>query len=121
MVEGFTNASCLWQGSGAGTIAPVFCGGWCAVHTCRACPCWVRLLLLPSSHPRVFVSLLLFGGACSVHVVLPWTRPQRHIVDAEFVLTEALKVCPNGALFLWMAGRLERLKRNLDESVAVRH
>jgi hypothetical protein len=56
---------------------------------------------------------------CSVHVVLPWTRPQRHIADAEFVLTEALKVCPNGALFLWMAGRLERLKRNLDESVAV--
>jgi hypothetical protein len=54
------------------------------------------------------------------HIALPWVDMSAHIPEAEVILEDSLRRCPDGAMFLWIAGRVARLKREIPRSIEVR-
>ena len=56
-----------------------------------------------------------------VHIVIPsffTVRPAHHIAEGQRVLGDAFRKYPEGALYLWMQGRLNRMQRDLPRAIA---
>ena len=56
-----------------------------------------------------------------VHIVIPsffTIRPAHHVEAASGILDDVFRDYPEGALFLWMQGRLRRMQRDLPGAVA---